>query len=118
MLFKNSLNSLTFISTKFRKDILENTFVQTRVGTERAQAVSDALMTIHITIGDATLLMDAIANKSLEQAHSVTSMDQHLHQIAQIVHQNSNTAQESATSSEELSNQAQLQQLEVQRFQQ
>lgn len=106
------------VAAKETADILENTFVQTKVGTQRAQAVSEALATIHLTIADATTLMDAIAHKSLEQAQSVTSMDKHIHQITQIVHQNSNTAQESATSSEALSNQAQLLQQEVQRFQQ
>lgn len=57
-----------------------------------------------------------IANASQEQAFAVSQINQGLEQIASVVHTNAATAEESAASSKELSNQAELLQDLVDKF--
>lgn len=103
-------------SAKETAALLENTFDQTKLGTEYAQAVSDTLSQIYEVINQAAHLVASIALDSKDQAKGVTDIDHHLLQISSIVRQNSATAQEAAAASEEMASQAQLLENEVQRF--
>lgn len=77
-------------------------------GTEIAGAAAASLEQIVSMSETSAALIQAISDASAEQAEAITHVSQGLEQISGVVQTNSDTAEESAAASRELSSQAQI----------
>ena len=88
--------------------LIEGSIEKVKVGTKIANDTAQALNEILDEIEKSASLAKEIANASNEQATGISQIDRGIEQVAQVVHNNSATAKESAAASEELSSQAEL----------
>nr|WP_320026262.1 methyl-accepting chemotaxis protein [uncultured Acetobacterium sp.] len=96
--------------------LIEGSINKVKRGTEIADETATALLSMVDGIGKVTDLVGNIAIASNEQASEIAQINHGIEQVAQVVHQNSATAEESAAASEELSGQAELLKNKLHRF--
>jgi methyl-accepting chemotaxis protein len=94
------------IAAKETAELIENSVVKTRNGSEIANETAQKLDEIVEAIGKVTSLVEEIATASNEQAHGITQVNNGLSQIDNVTQRNTANAEESAAASEELSGQA------------
>lgn len=97
--------------------LIEGSIKKVKVGTTIADNTAAALNDIVNGIGKVTDIIGNIAVASNEQASEIAQINQGIEQVAQVVQQNSATAEESAAASEALSNQAELLKSMLNKFQ-
>ena len=78
------------------------------LGTQIAGETSDSLAEIVSGINESSQIVTEIATSSEVQLTDITQINNGIDQVAQVVHQNSATAQESAAASEEMSGQSDM----------
>jgi len=93
-------------AAKETAELIEGSVQKVGMGTEAAQKTAEALDEIVTGVTKVTDLVGEIAAASNEQAQGVSQINQGLGQIDQVTQQNTATAEESASASEELSGQA------------
>lgn len=98
-------------------EMIESSIEKVNMGSHIANETAKALEKIVEEVTEAADLVGQIAVSSNEQATGITQVNQAISHVAQVVHGNSATAEESAAASEELSSQAQLLKDMVDRFQ-
>lgn len=96
--------------------LIERSMKAVEEGSSLADEAAANLQALYENTGQITSTITDIANASQEQAFAVSQINQGLEQIASVVHTNAATAEESAASSKELSNQAELLQNLVDKF--
>lgn len=77
-----------------------------RVGTESTDQAISAMQVINDCIQSIKMLMDDIADASVQQSEMIASIEEGIKEISKVVQTNSAAAEESAVVSKELSNQA------------
>jgi len=87
-------------------DLIENSNKQIQEGSSIASDTAESLGAIAERVGKATDLVSEIAAASAEQAQGVSQVNQGLGQIDQVTQQNTANAEETASASEEMSQQA------------
>ncbi|MGI6707492.1 MAG: HAMP domain-containing methyl-accepting chemotaxis protein [Clostridia bacterium] len=97
-------------------EMIESSLDKVNMGSRIADETAKALERIVEEVTEAAELVGQIAVSSNEQATGITQVNQAISHVAQVVHGNSATAEESAAASEELSGQAQLLKDMVDRF--
>jgi methyl-accepting chemotaxis protein len=103
-------------AAKETAELIEGSIKKTEVGTKIAEETSKSLEEIVIGATKVTDLIGEIASASKEQTLGLNQVGQGLGQLDQVTQQNSASAEESASASEELSSQAlQLKQM-ISRF--
>ena len=93
-------------AAKETAELIEGSVEKVGQGTQIATKTAEALDEIVAGVTKVTDLVGEIAAASNEQAEGVTQINQGLGQIDQVTQQNTATAEESASASEELSSQA------------
>lgn len=93
-------------AVKDTTSLIEGTIRAVDNGSEIVKETANAMLTIVKTIGNITDFMDEIASASKEEANSVIQIKQGMEQVSNVVQTNSATAEESASASIELSQQA------------
>lgn len=96
--------------------LIERSMKAVEEGSSLADEAAANLQALYENTGQITSTITDIANASQEHAFAVSQINQGLEQIASVVHTNAATAEESAASSKELSNQAELLQNLVDKF--
>jgi len=92
--------------------LIENSIEKATLGVQIAGETAESLSEIVSGINESNQIVGEIANSSEEQALGITQINIGIDQVAQVVQQNSATAEESAAASEEMSGQSDvLQQL-------
>jgi len=104
-------------AAKETTEMIESSMEKVNMGSRIADETAKALERIVEEVTEAAELVSQIAVSSNEQATGITQVNQAISHVAQVVHGNSATAEESAAASEELSSQAQLLKDMVNRFQ-
>ena len=91
---------------------IEKAFLGVRIAGETATSLTDIVSGIN----ESDMLIAEIATSSEEQAQGIAQINIGIDQVAQVIHQNSATAQESAAASEEMSSQSTMLQGLVSQF--
>ncbi|MDR0249310.1 MAG: methyl-accepting chemotaxis protein [Oscillospiraceae bacterium] len=103
------VRSLAAKSAEAAKDtggMIQNSIVKADLGARIAGETASSLTEIVSGINESNRLIVDIAKSSEQQSEAIAQINTGIDQVAQIIHQNSATAQESAASSEEMSGQA------------
>nr|WP_315021894.1 methyl-accepting chemotaxis protein [uncultured Aminipila sp.] len=103
-------------AAKDTTSLIEDTVRAVGEGTCIAAETAEALKAVVENTAQVVTAITEIAKASAEQADSITQVTMGLDQISAVVQSNSATAEESAAASEELSGQANLLQVEVDKF--
>ncbi|WP_312648819.1 methyl-accepting chemotaxis protein [Aminipila sp.] len=103
-------------AAKDTTSLIEDTVRAVEEGTSIAVETAEALKAVVENTEQVVTAITEIAKASAEQADSITQVTMGLDQISAVVQSNSATAEESAAASEELSGQANLLQVEVDKF--
>lgn len=88
--------------------LIENSIQKANLGLEIARGTADSLKEIVGGINESAEIVMRISQSSDEQAKAIAQINMGIEQVAQVVHQNSATAQQSAAASEEMSGQADM----------
>jgi len=96
--------------------LIENSIEKANMGYTIAEETVTSLREIVEGINRSVDLMSSISQSSDEQATAITMVNTGIDQVAQVVHQNSATAEESAAASEELSSQAEMLEILLSKF--
>ena len=96
--------------------LIENSIEKANLGVRIAGETAESLAEIVSGINESNQLVGEIARSSEEQALGITQINVGIDQVAQVVQQNSATAEESAAASEEMSAQSNLLQELVTQF--
>ncbi len=104
-------------AAKETTDLIEGSIKSVAEGTQIANDTATALAEIVAGIAQVTNLIGNIATASNEQATGIAQINMGIEQVAQVVQQNSATAEQSAAASEELSSQAVLLKQMIEQFQ-
>ena len=88
-------------------DLIEDSILKTRNGSEIAGKTSEKLAAISATVDGIVDIIGGISIASNEQAASLDQIAQAISQVSTVVQDNSATSEQCAAASEELSNQAQ-----------
>lgn len=96
--------------------LIERSMKAVEEGSSLADDAAANLQSLYEDAGQITSNINDIANASQEQSFAVSQINQGLEQIASVVHTNAATAEQSAASSKELSNQAEMLQNLVDKF--
>jgi methyl-accepting chemotaxis protein len=103
-------------AAKETTEIIEESLVKIKDGTDIANQTAEALDGIVVDIQDVAAIIDGISGASTEQATGMTQISQGVMQISQVVQSNSATAEECAAASEELAGQAEVLKEQVETF--
>jgi methyl-accepting chemotaxis protein len=103
-------------AAKETTEIIEESLVKIKDGTDIANQTAEALDGIVVDIQDVAAIIDGISGASTEQATGMTQISQGVVQISQVVQSNSATAEECAAASEELAGQAEVLKEQVETF--
>ena len=96
--------------------IIENSIVKAELGSRIAGETASSLAEIVSGINESNQLINHIAKSSEEQSMGIMQINAGIGQVAQVVQQNSATAEESAAASEEMSGQSTLLQALISQF--
>ena len=100
------------VAAKETTEMIESSIDKVESGTKIANQTAETLTKIINDTEKVSVIVDAIAEASHEQATGIEHINQGIHQVSQVVQTNAATSEESAAASEELSSQAtQLKQL-------
>lgn len=94
------------VAAKESGEFIEESVKKIRAGTKIANDTASVLATIRAKSGEIAGLVEMIAAASDEQSHGIETINVNLQQVSHVVQSNSETSQESAATSEELSSQA------------
>ena len=86
--------------------LIENSIEKANLGVQIASDTSESLTMIVSGVNESNQLVGEIAKSSEEQSQSIGHLNAGIDQVAQVVQQNSATAEESAAASTEMSSQA------------
>ncbi|MDR1744132.1 MAG: methyl-accepting chemotaxis protein [Planctomycetota bacterium] len=103
------VRNLAAKSAKAAKDtesLIADSMEKTELGVQIAGETSASLLEILSGINENTRLVSGIADASEQQSHAIAHIATNIDQVAQVVQQNSATAEESAAASREMSRQA------------
>jgi methyl-accepting chemotaxis protein len=107
-----NLASKSAEAAKDTGDMIQNSMEKAELGTRIAGETARSLTYIVAGINESSLLIAEIAEASEKQSHGIVQINVGIDQVAQVVQQNSATAEESAAASEQINSQsAVLQQL-------
>ncbi|WKY48614.1 methyl-accepting chemotaxis protein [Eubacteriaceae bacterium ES3] len=95
-------------AAKQTSSLIEGSIEKVSVGTKIADETAESLSVILAQIEKVTELVGNIAADSNHQADEIMRITQGIEQVSRVVQSNSETAEESAVASEELSNQADI----------
>jgi len=87
-------------------DMIQNSMDKAEFGSSIADETAVSLTEIVSGINETSVFIDEITKASEEQANGISQINIGIDQVAQVVQQNSATAEESAAASEEMSSQA------------
>ena len=93
-------------AAKETETMIENTISKAERGARIAIETAESLADIVCGISESSRLVQGIAASSEGQSHGITQINASMDQVAQVVRQNSATAEESAAASEEMSAQS------------
>ena len=93
-------------ASKSTSQLIENSAMAVRTGTEIASHTADTLLSIVSSMEDVVSSIDKIAGVSAEQSNAVNQVTEGISQISDVVQNNSATAEKSAAASQELSAEA------------
>ncbi|MCL2124408.1 MAG: methyl-accepting chemotaxis protein [Oscillospiraceae bacterium] len=105
------VRSLAAKSAEAAKDtgsLIENSIEKAALGVRIAGETSESLTEIVAGINESNRLVGEIADSSEEQAEGINQINIGIDQVAQVVQQNSATAEESAAASQEMSGQSDM----------
>lgn len=88
--------------------LVRHSILDVKTGTESTDHVISAMRIINDCIESIKLLMDDIALASVQQSEMIASIEERIKEISRVVQTNSATAEESASASKELSEQAKI----------
>ncbi len=111
-----NLASRSAEAAKETEQMIERSINKVSEGNSIVEQTASAFQEIVVSVGKINDLVKEIANASNEQALGVSQVSQGLEQIDQVTQQNSAHAEETASSSEELSSQAMLLQEQIDFF--
>ena len=111
-----NLASKSAQAAKNTGDMIQNSMAKAELGSKIAGETAESLTKIATGINESTQLITRIAEASDEQSSRISQINIGIDQVAQVIQQNSATAQESAASSEEMSSQSILLQELISRF--
>ncbi|MGI6728455.1 MAG: methyl-accepting chemotaxis protein [Anaerovoracaceae bacterium] len=103
-------------ASKETTDLIEGSIEKVQVGTKIAKDTAQALNEIVTGVEEAANLVVQIASASDEQANGINEVNKGIEQVSHVIQNNSATAEESAAASEELSGQADLLKMMVNKF--
>ena len=103
-------------AAKETSGLIENSIEKANLGVRIAGETASSLAEIVSGINESDLLIGEIARSSEEQAEGITQINIGIDQVAQVVQQNSATAEESAAASEEMTSQSSLLQELISQF--
>jgi len=93
-------------AAKETSDMIQNSMSKAELGNQIAEETASSLYQIVSGINESTKLVSDIAKSSDEQSIGIEHLNRGIDEVAQVVQQNSATAQQSAAASEEMSGQA------------
>ena len=114
------VRNLATKSAKAAKDteiLIADSLEKSQLGVSIAQETAGSLSEIVAGIGESSRLITQIAGASEEQARAITRIDRSVEEVAQIMQQNSATAQTSATAAMEMVDQTNQLRALIHRFQ-
>ena len=97
-------------------DMIQNSIEKAELGVRIAHETNASLTDIVTGINESSKMISDIAKQSDEQASGITQVNVGIDHVAQVVQQNSATAQESAAASEEMSSQSSMLQELISQF--
>ena len=89
-------------------DMIQNSMEKAELGARIAGETAESLVEIVSGINESDMIVSEIASSSEEQANGIRQINVGIDQVAQVIQQNSATAEESAAASEEMSSQANM----------
>ena len=111
-----NLASKSAQAAKNTGDMIQNSMAKAEFGSKIAGETAESLTKIATGINESTQLITRIAEASDEQSSRIAQINIGIDQVAQVIQQNSATAEESAASSEEMSSQSILLQELISQF--
>ena len=103
-----SLAQRSLIAAKDTTKLIESSVQKVNEGSEIAKSMENSLEEIVSNITEASDIISKISGTLDEQATSIAQINDGINQIAQVVQNNTAIAEESASASEELSNQSEV----------
>jgi methyl-accepting chemotaxis protein len=103
-------------SAKETGSMIQNAIDKAELGVKIATETAESLSEIVSGINESNKLSDQIAKSSDEQLEGISQINSGIDQVAQVVQQNSATAQESAAASQEMSGQSDMLQKLIMHF--
>ncbi len=95
-------------AAKETTELIEKSIEKVEAGTQIANDTAEALEKIVIKVAEVTTIVGDIASASNEQATAISQINEGVSQVSSVTQLNTATAQQSASASEEMTNQAQL----------
>jgi len=111
-----NLASKSAEASKDTGNMIQNSMEKAELGSRIAGETAARINEIMIGINESSSLVTEIAKSSEEQSLSITKINTGIDQVANVVQQNSATAQESAAASEEMHGQSNMLQQLISRF--
>ncbi len=115
----DEVRSLAAKSAEAAKDtesLIAESIERAQLGVRIAEGTSDSLSEIVTGINESSLLVTEIADSSEEQSLAIAQINNGIDQVAQVVQQNSATAEQSAAASQEMSGQSTMLQELISQF--
>lgn len=101
-----SLSKKTSDSAKETAALIADTLSKTKLGVELANSAHDAMQKVVQNVMESDRIANEIALSSREQMLAIEQINQGIHQVALVVHQNNAVADESASVSDKMNKQA------------
>lgn len=101
-----SLSKKTSDSAKETAALIADTLGKTKLGVQLAESAHEAMQKVVANVMESSRIAGDIALSSKEQMLAIEQINQGIHQVALVVHQNNTVADESASVSDKMSKQA------------
>lgn len=88
--------------------LINRSIYDVKIGTESTNGVIDAMQVINECIQSIKILMDEIASASVQQSEMIVSVENRIKEVSKVIQANSDSAEESAAISNELSEQSKI----------